>query len=156
MILFWLKMTMEIQNWGVFLRYFSANQTWNIAYIWRFRAGKVISPWFFLANKPCLISGGYFPGDSADFCSNFVKSLVWKERFLQLPEFLPLPSLCVIHCNPPLIIPYKPPEPGYRFLGRFYKVPTFLGVAKFFICGGLIIRGISWYYLYICVTCNQS
>lgn len=30
----------------------------------------------FFANKPCLISGGYFLGDSADFCSNLVKSLV--------------------------------------------------------------------------------
>ena len=59
-------------------------------------------------------------------------------------------------CNPPLIIPYKPPEPGYSFFGCFYEVPTFLGGSKFFICGGLIIRGIIWYYLYICVTCNHS
>ena len=27
--------------------------------------------------------------------------------------------------TPPPNIPYKPPEPGYRFLGCFSKVPTF-------------------------------
>ena len=34
---------------------------------------------------------------------------------------------------PPLNIPYKPPEPRYRFLGSSYKVPTFLGVKHVFM-----------------------
>ena len=89
-----------------------------------FELGKSSLHVFLFANKPCLISGGYFLGDSQ--ISAVIWWKVWSEKngSFNCQNFCPS-QLCV---TPPLLSLINHRNPGTAFWGVFMRYPLFRGV----------------------------